>query len=135
MSHPPSSTSARRGFTIIETIVILIIIALMLIIIVPHFFSQRKAEQAQKVKDDLITLNAAIEHYALDSGKMAGAQPSYADLRKYLDPKTEVYRRDGKDVFGDSYGPFTIGTRPSVPPDAVSKLSDMAGPDFWSPFQ
>jgi type II secretion system protein G len=128
-------SSARRGFTIIEIAVILVIIALMLVIIVPHFFSQLKARKAQRVKEDLITLNSAIEHYALDNGKTSGAQPGYADLRKYLDPRTDVYRRDGKDVFGDSYGPFIVGTRPSVPPKTEDRLMDVAGPDFWSPFQ
>jgi type II secretory pathway pseudopilin PulG len=130
-----SSPSSRRGFTIIEIAVILIIIALMLVIIIPHFFSKLKERKARRVKEDLITLNAAIEHYALDNGKTSGFHPSYADVRKYLDPKSDVYRRDGKDVLGDAYGPFTVGARPPVPPKTASELMDVAGPDFWSPFQ
>jgi len=136
MPHLPSSTvRARRGFTIIEVAVILIIIALMLIIIVPHLLSMLEARKAQRVKDDLVTLNSAIEHYALDNGKVSGMQPAFADLRKYLDPKTDIFRRNGKDAFGDSYGPFIIGARPSVPPHTASKLSDAVSEDFWSPFQ
>jgi type II secretory pathway pseudopilin PulG len=134
MPHPPSSRSASRGFTIIEIAVILIIIALMLIIIVPHFFSEMKEHKARRVKDDLVALNAAIEHYALDNGKSAGVQPSFADLSKYLDPATDVYRSSGKDIFGDSYGPFVVGERPSVPAKTGKRLSDIAGPDYWSPF-
>ncbi len=129
---PPSS---RRGFTIIEIAVILVIIALMLVIIVPHFFSEARERKARRVKNDLITLNAAIEHYALDNGKVSGAPLTYADLRKYLDPKSDVYRLQGKDVLGDSYGPFTVGARPSVPQNTETRLMDVAGPDFWSPFQ
>ena len=136
MPQPPfSALRARRGFTIIEVIVVVIIIGLMLLLIVPHLFSELKMRKAGRIKDDLMTLNSAIEHYALDNGKMGGVQPSYADLRKYLDPKTDVYRRNGKDVFGESYGPFTIGTRPSVPAQGATKLSDVASQDFWSPFQ
>ena len=125
----------RRGFTIIEIAVILVIIALMLVIIIPHFFSEMKERKAHRVKNDLITLNSAIEHYALDNGKVSGFQPAYADLRKYLDPKSDVYRLQGKDILGDTYGPFTIGVRPPVPPKTASQLLDVAGPDFWSPFQ
>jgi type II secretory pathway pseudopilin PulG len=129
---PPSS---RRGFTIIEIAVILIIIAMMLVIIIPHFFSQMKERKARRVKEDLVTLNAAIERYALDNGKTSGFHPAYADLRKYLDPNSDVYRRDGKDILGDAYGPFTVGTRPTVPPKTADKLLGVAGPDFWSPYQ
>jgi type II secretory pathway pseudopilin PulG len=135
MPHPPFSLSARRAFSIIEIAVILIIIGLMLVIIVPPFFSAMSERKAQRVKSDLVTLSNAIEHYALDNGKTGGAPVNYADLRKYLDPKTDAYRREGHDVYGDSYGPFKVGTRPSVPPKAADRLSDVAGADFWSPFQ
>ena len=135
MPLPPPPASARRGFTIIEIAVILIIIGLMLIIIIPHFFIQVKERKARGVKEDLVTLNSAIEHYALDNGKVAGAQVSFDDLRKYLDTNSVIYQRDGRDIFGDSYGPFIIGARPAVPPNTEKKLSDIAGPEFWSPFQ
>jgi prepilin-type N-terminal cleavage/methylation domain-containing protein len=135
MPQPLRPSAARRGFTIVETAVVLIIVALLMIIVVPHFFQLWSASKAQRVKNDLVTLNAAIEHYALDNGKPAGVSLKYDDLRKYLDPTSDAYRRDGRDAFGDSYGPFIIGTRPAVPPHAVDKLSSVAGPDYWSPFQ
>jgi type II secretory pathway pseudopilin PulG len=135
MPHFTSPRPPRRAFTIIEVAVILVIIALMLVIIVPHLLNGLKARKAQRVKDDLVTLNSAIEHYALDTGKVAGFQPDYADLRKYLDPNTDIYLRQGEDILGDTYGPFTVGARPSVPPKTASKLSTVAGPDFWSPYQ
>jgi type II secretory pathway pseudopilin PulG len=135
MPHSPSLRPAHRGFTLIEIAVILIIIALMLAIVIPHFFIKMNESKALRVKEDLITLNSAIEHYALDSGRMGGVQPSFDDLRKYLDPNSDVFRRDGTDIFGDSYGPFIIGTRPSVPPATRAKLSGAESPDFWSPFQ
>jgi type II secretory pathway pseudopilin PulG len=135
MPQPFRFSASRRGFTVIETAVVLIIVALMMIIILPHFLQEWTARKAQRVKGDLVTLNAAIEHYALDNGKLAGASLNFSDLRKYLDPKTDAYRRDGRDVFGDSYGPFIVGTRPDVPPHAAEALSAVAGPDYWSPFQ
>ena len=136
MQQPPSSIlPTRRGFTIIEIVVILIIIALMLVIIVPHCFTELKARKAARVKSDLVALNSAIEHYALDNGKVGGAHADFADLRKYLDPQTDVYRRNGRDIFGDSYGPFIVGTRPSVPQRTVRALSGVISDDYWSPYQ
>jgi type II secretory pathway pseudopilin PulG len=135
MPQLPPSTSSRRGFTLIEIAVILVIIALMMIIVIPHFLVQAKEANARRVKQDLVALNAAIEHYALDNGKVSGFHPTYADLQKYLDPKTDVYQRDGKDILGDTYGPFTVGQRPAVPPKTATRLSTVAGPDYWSPFQ
>ncbi len=131
----PAARRCRRAFTLIEIIVILIIIALMLVIIVPHFLNDLKGRKAERVKGDLVTINAAIEHYALDNGKVGGTEVGYADLRKYLDPKSDVYQMNGKDVLGDSYGPFTVGTRPAVPAKTADKLSGVVGMDFWSPFQ
>jgi type II secretory pathway pseudopilin PulG len=135
MQYPqPLFHRTRRGFTLVEIVVILIIIALMLIIIVPHFISGLQARKAQGIKDDLAALNSAVEHYALDNGKVSGVELTYADLRKYVDPKTNVYRLNGKDAFGDSYGPFEIGSRPSVPAKTADKLSTVVNEDFWSPF-
>jgi len=136
VSMPLSSAArARRGFTIIEIIVVLIIIALMLIIVVPHLFNETKVRKAEEVRADLVALNSAVEHYALDNGKVGGTEVQYADIRKYLDPKSYVYRSGGTDVFGNTYGPFTVGSPPSVPADTAEKLEGVAGADFWSPFQ
>ncbi len=131
MPHPSFPLRrARRGFTFIEVIVILIIIALMLVIIVPHFLSMLKATRADRERADLVTLNSAIMHYALDNEKVAGFQPTYADLRKYLDPQSDIYLDDGKDLFGDTYGPFIVGTPPSVPRNAAERLSARGGAGF-----
>jgi prepilin-type N-terminal cleavage/methylation domain-containing protein len=130
-----SAVRARRGFTIIEIIVVVIIIALMLIIIVPHIFNEAKVRKAEQVRKDLVELNTAVEHFALDNGKVAGAEVQYDDIRKYLDPKGNAYRGNGRDVFGNEYGPFMVGSPPLVPVDTAQKLSGVAGPEFWSPFQ
>jgi type II secretory pathway pseudopilin PulG len=137
MPHSPSLTlhRARTGFTLVEIVVLLIIIALMLVIIVPHFLNQWTVRKADRVKADLVTLNAAIEHYALDNGKVAGSEVNYTDIRKYLDPNTDAYHQNGRDVFGDTYGPFAVGSRPAVPPKTADRLSELVGQDYWSPFQ
>jgi len=130
-----SPSADRRGFTIIETAVVLVIIALMIVVIVPHFVQEWNLDKAQRVKADLVSLNGAIEHYALDNGKTAGITVSYDDLRKYLDPETDIYKKGGRNAFGDTYAPFVIGARPAVPQHSADKLASVTSPDYWSPFQ
>ncbi len=127
--------ACRRAFTIIEIIVILIIMALMLVIVIPHLSVGEKERKARQIKDDLAVLNAAVEHYAVDNTKASGIEVTYADISKYVDPNSPVYLRGGKDVFGDSYGPFTVGSLPPVPPDAINRLSNAVDEDFWSPYR
>jgi hypothetical protein len=40
----------------------------------------------------------------------------------------------GADLFGDSYGPYTVDSIVNVPLPAFSSLSDVAPVVFWSPF-
>jgi type II secretory pathway pseudopilin PulG len=126
---------ARRGFTIIEIGVIFIIIALMLLIIVPHFLLVLKGRKAPRIRADAMALNSALEHYALDNGKTAGSEVQFADLRKYLDASTDVYKLNGRDVMDDPFGPFVVGDRVTVPLATQEKLSSVTSRDYWSPYQ
>jgi type II secretory pathway pseudopilin PulG len=131
----PYIPRSRRAFTLIEIIVILVIIGLMLLIVVPHYLIEFKAKKAARVKADLVALNAAIEQYALENGKVSGDPVDFDSLRKYLDQNSDAYRTGGKDAFGDTYGPFIVGSRPPVPSRTEDDLSSTVPPEFWSPFQ
>ena len=134
MQPLPSLRRSRRAFSLIEIVVIIIIVALMLLIIIPHIFSGQKLHKAERVKEDLVALNGAIEHYALDNGKVSGSPVTYADLSKYIDPHTDVSRLHGHDVFGDSYGPFTVGEPPAVPKKTEDRLFGVVSQDYWAPY-
>jgi hypothetical protein len=59
--------------------------------------------------------------------------PTITDLKAYLKTGTTLYNT-GADLFGDSYGPFTIDTVIAVPTAAYNDLSDVAPLSFWSPY-
>jgi prepilin-type N-terminal cleavage/methylation domain-containing protein len=116
--------ATRKGFTLVEIMIVVAIIALLAAIAVPNFLRARKRSQASKILEDL---------RVLDNNKTSGMNPSFADLQAYLKAGTTLYNT-GADLFGDSYGPFTVDTVVGVPLPAFNALSDVAPVSFWSPY-
>jgi hypothetical protein len=81
----------------------------------------------------LVQLDHAMDQYAMDNCKTTGATPTFSDLRNYVKTGTVLYST-GADLFGDSYGPFTIDSLVQVPLPAFVSLSDVAPSTFWSPY-
>jgi prepilin-type N-terminal cleavage/methylation domain-containing protein len=132
MSHPLKQFT-RRGFTLVEIMIVVAIIALLASIAVPNFLRARKRSQATKIMEDLRQLDNANDQYAIENNKTSGMNPTFADLRTYLKTGTVLYNT-GADIFGDSYGPFTIDTIVHLPTGAYNALSDVAPVSFWSPY-
>ncbi|SRR5581483_4829627 len=129
------SAPRRRAFTLIEIIVILLIVALMIVVIIPVFIIHHRKAQSQHVLHDLKTLDAALHRYALETEKQPGFNPTFQDLKKYLDPSTDAYRTNGKDAFGHPYGPFTVDSQPKVPAKTAEDLSGIVDDEFWSTYR
>ena len=127
--HP----SNRRGFTLVEIMIVVAIIALLAAIAVPNFLRARKRSQASKILEDLRQLDNATDEYAIENNKTGGMNPTFTDLRNYLKTGTVLYST-GADLFGDSYGPFTVDSILGVPAAAYNDLSDVAPVSFWSPY-
>jgi prepilin-type N-terminal cleavage/methylation domain-containing protein len=125
--------SNRRGFTLVEIMIVVAIIALLAAIAVPNFLRARKRSQASKILEDLRQLDNATDEYAMENNKTSGMNPAFADLRNYLKTGTALYNT-GADLFGDSYGPFTVDSVIGVPQAAFNALSDVAPVSFWSPY-
>ena len=123
----------RGGFTLVGIMIVVAIIALLAAIAVPNFLRARKRSQATRILEDLRLIDAAVDQYAMETGKASGANPDWADVKAYLKANTTVYNT-GQDLFGNSYGPFTVDQLPTVPSAAFSTLSDVAPASFWSPY-
>lgn len=121
------------GFTLVEIMIVVAVIALLVAIAVPNFMRARKRSQAVRILDDLRILDHATDHYALETNKPAGFNPGIGDLKNYLKTGTELYY-SGTDLFGNSYGPFTVDSIPRVSDNAFNSLSDIADAAFWSPY-
>jgi prepilin-type N-terminal cleavage/methylation domain-containing protein len=128
-----SHTSKRRGFTLVEIMIVVAIIALLASIAVPNFLRARKRSQATRILEDLRQLDSATDEYAIENNKTTGMHPAFTDLRVYLKTGSVLYST-GEDIFGDSYGTFTVDSIPQVPTAAYNTLSDVAPLSFWSPF-
>jgi prepilin-type N-terminal cleavage/methylation domain-containing protein len=129
-SFPPAK---NKGFTLVEILFVVAIIALLAALAMPNFMRARKRTQAVQILEDLRMLDHAIDNYALDTSKPAGFHPLIGDLTNYMKANTRLYNTNC-DLFGDTYGPFTVDSVPIVSNTAFNALSDVTDGSFWSPY-
>ena len=113
--------------------IVVAIIALLASMAVPNFLRARKRTQATRILEDLRVLDNATDLYAMENNKTSGANPAFSDLKAYLKTGSVLYST-GADLFGNSYGPFTVDMIVKVPANAFTSLSDVAPASFWSPY-
>ena len=130
---PMKFTTKRAGFTLVEIMIVVAIIALLAAIAVPGFLRARKRSQASKILNDLRLIDAAVDQYAIEQGRLTGTAVNVTDWTNYLKKDTNLYV-SGKDLFGQDYGSQTVDTLPSVPAASKATLSDVTDNSFWSPF-
>jgi prepilin-type N-terminal cleavage/methylation domain-containing protein len=126
-------SSNHRGFTLVEIMIVVAIIALLASIAVPNFLRARKRAQAVRILEDLRILDSSTDQYAIENNKTSGASANITDLKAYIKTGSVLYDT-GADIFGDTYGPFTVDSLPKVPSSAWLTLSDAAPASFWSPY-
>jgi prepilin-type N-terminal cleavage/methylation domain-containing protein len=128
------SLSFSRGFTLVEIMIVVAIIALLAAIALPNFLRARKRSQATRCLEDLRTLDNALDQYAIETNKTSGFNPSFADLKNYIKTGTQLYSNGDNDLFGNSYGTYTIDSAPKIATPTFNALSDVAPAAFWSPY-
>src|SRR5438477_3357469 len=126
-------TTKREGFTLVEIMIVVAIIALLAAIAVPGFLRARKRSQASKIINDLRMIDAAVDQYAIETGKKTGDPADQDDWIKYV-KKDSVLYATGADLFGNTYGSQTVDSLPKVPQTTYNSLSDVADNSFWSPY-
>jgi prepilin-type N-terminal cleavage/methylation domain-containing protein len=124
----------RAGFTLVEIMIVVAIIALLAAIAVPGFLRARKRSQASRVINDLRLIDSAVDQYAIENNKSTLAPVAIVDWTKYLKAGTNLYLT-GNDILTNAYGPQTVDTIPKVNTSTYNSLSDVAGPEFWSPYR
>jgi prepilin-type N-terminal cleavage/methylation domain-containing protein len=121
------------GFTLVEIMIVVAVIAMLAAIAVPNFLRARKRTQATRILDDLRILDNAVDRYAMDTNKPAGFGPSLGDLKNYMKTDMVLYNA-GTDLFGNTYGPFTVDSVPKVSDSVFNSMSDVVDAGFWSPY-
>ena len=123
----------HTGFTLVEIMIVVAIIALLAAIAVPGFLRARKRSQASRILNDLRMIDAAVDQYAIETNRSAGAVVAVVDWTNYLKKGTALYNT-GNSLLGTSYGPQTVDTIPQVTSADYAVLSDVANTGFWSPY-
>ena len=92
----------QDGFTLIEIMVVLIIIAIMASFVVPSVINRPDQARFTKVKNDILTIESALDLYKLDNGNypsnVEGLEALIEDednlylKRLPLDPWSEPYQ-------------------------------------------
>lgn len=129
----PRIKRKRGAFTLVEIMIVVGIIGVLAALAVPNWLRARKRTQATRILEDLRELDHAVDQYAIDTSKTDGVNPTFSDLRAYVKVGSVLYVT-GEDLFGDSYGPFTVDSVVHVPGVAFTTLSDVAPASFWSPY-
>ncbi len=122
----------RGGFTLVEIMIVVAIIALLAAIAVPGFLRARKRSQATRILNDLRLIDSAVDQYAIENNKSAGANVVKADWTAYMKPNTEIYLKAANGTF--TYGDYSVDTIPKVPSAAYAAFSDVAPSTFWAPY-
>lgn len=60
--------SAQRGFTLIEVMVVVVILGILAALIVPRIMSRPEQARIVKVKQDISSIQSALDLYKLDNG-------------------------------------------------------------------
>ena len=113
--------------------IVVAIIAMLSTIFMHNIIRARKRAQAAKVLDDLRVIDGALDLWALEKNKVSGDVAEFSDIQPYMKTQNKL-TLTGLDVFGQPYGPFSVDTPPKVADFTFSALSDVAPPDFWSPY-
>jgi prepilin-type N-terminal cleavage/methylation domain-containing protein len=124
------------GFTLVEIMIVVAVIALLAAIAVPNFLRARKRTQASRILEDLRLIDSALDQYAIEFNKAAGATVPWDAIKQYLKPNSSLFNTGVSVIGGDYTGAaYTVDGAISTPPGTAAALGDVAPADFWTPFQ
>ena len=101
--------------------------------VAPAFFRARQRAVATQIRNELRLIDAAVEQYAIDTGKNSGTTVAVTDWTSYFKPDTRLYTT-GEDPLGNDYGPQIVDEPPFVPIESYYELGSVVDDDFWEPF-
>jgi len=123
------SPSRRRAFTLVEVMIIVALIGLLAALAVPTFIQSRKQSQGKRVVNDARIIDAAINAWAMETGKADGDVVDLAAAAQYT--KSGVI--SASDVLGNSWVIGNVGANQiQISPTTKDALSGVA--IDWGPY-
>ncbi len=98
----------NRGFTLLEIMVVIVIIGILASFVVPKLVDRPNEARVIKAKQDILTLENALELYNLDNGRYPSTQQSLEALvrKPSLSPSPNNWKEGGyiKKLSEDPWG-------------------------------
>jgi prepilin-type N-terminal cleavage/methylation domain-containing protein len=79
-----SQSQRRAAFTLVEIMIVVAIIGLLAVIAVPGFVKSRQLAQGRALLNETRQVDAAIDHWALENGRVNGDPVNSASISLYL---------------------------------------------------
>ena len=101
----------QHGFSMLELMVVIVILGILASMVVPQVFGNKEIAERQKVKSDLLALEAAMDMYKLDNSRYPNTDQGLEALvsQPTISPEPRNYRKGGyikrlpKDPWGSDY--------------------------------
>jgi prepilin-type N-terminal cleavage/methylation domain-containing protein len=114
-----------KGFTLVEIMIVVAIIGLLAVLSIPAFIKARKQSQGRRILNDIRQMDAAIDQWALETGRKDGDTINVAEVSLYL--KTP-WQSD--DAAGIPYVLATVGPQQITISNATKQALSGAGIDW-----
>ena len=116
----PGSPGRRKAFTLVEIMVIVALIGLLATLLIPSFIKIRQQSQGKRIVNDVRTIDAAINSWALEVGIADGTPVDLAAAGTY----TKLGTINTVDLLGNPYVFGTVGdSQVMISADTKSALS------------